>query len=65
MPKNYRLQYEFLDDDNKPYVDHDYVIHDDNDKVIGKGKTDSEGKTQIYYMPTINEYFAHLTKEKE
>jgi type VI secretion system secreted protein VgrG len=63
VPKVYRIQHQFLDDNDQPYVGRKYEIRDAEDKVLLTGKTDAEGKTGFVDNLSTENYFSNLIKD--
>ena len=61
---NYHVQFVFQDDDGNPYSEHKYHIWSETGQSY-KGVTDAEGKTQIIYSPTIEEFQTRLIMKQD
>jgi type VI secretion system secreted protein VgrG len=63
VPKVHRIQHQFLDANDQPYVGRKYEIRDAEDKVLLTGKTDAEGKTGFVDNLSTENYFSNLIKD--
>jgi uncharacterized protein (DUF2345 family) len=53
------IQYQFLDDNDKPLADKPYIFVDENKRIV-EGVTDKDGKTAIYHSVLSELCAAHL-----